>query len=42
MTNMKMCYFPSEAAAAECIPTKLRAMGRVPWKLIAVRKNEIT
>ena len=28
-----------EAAAAECIPTKLRAKHRVPWENIAVRKK---
>ena len=29
-----------EAAAAECIPTKLRAKCRVPWESLVVRKNQ--
>ncbi len=30
----------TEAATAECIPSKLRAKYRVPWKTLTVRKNE--
>ena len=35
--NFVLAYI--EAAAAECIHTKLRAKHRVPWEIVAVRKK---